>query len=1098
VPFLNEHYFKIENLSELRREAGNRFQEINKLQAMGETAAARDSIMALVEYFEKRDDDVSKTATQLGLFQLASNYKQFAVSKDDYKAAIRQYQKLLDKFPKTLVAEQVFMMIARCHITLADMGLQPEKNYQKAIETLEIIERNRPEAANFPKYKFTELTPGAYFNIDKGRTKAVNRNLAKALYTKAEMIRDMATDTTQVSAELLSDAVLLIGDCYSKLGQGEKAREQYSIIIKYFEESDLVDNAQKAVGESFEYEADKLREKAALETDAAKKQAMQAQANALYMRAAETYLKFINVYLQSGLLSKVHISLGGVYFKLSQDKDAYKTFAQAINSIKVIEEQAKVQLDIGNYYADQKKWDNAIENYAKVLQNYSNTEFASNAQYLLAKSYESKGDTNEALKAYNDVCENFRSSTFYPASAFEISKVYIRQKDYSKAQKYLRQSVSLFPESPVAPQTQYQLGLIYKDMAEGADSTEADLKYRLAIKEFATVTGTYSYSSDWVEKSVLAMGECYMKIGLKDQARSTLDGLRSQTAVVEKFRILGIEGSDSAIVKDYEEQLEKLTEGQAKAQVYIEIGRKLKGEELGLLDSAIAVFNMAIDLSEDTVTRMTAYGELGDCYMKKGEYRRARAVFNDEILKNPRCEEARAVQFAFKVAETYFRDKDHAEAVNHFTAFVEKNPEHDLAPPALYLLGKSHSVLGDHAKAIKQYKKFLKQYPESDMIDNVGLGYGEALQGQKKFKAAIDHLLDFLKKHPDLKNAPSFHFKIAEIYRKDLADADASVPYYEKVLKFPDAFLFSASAYQLGRIFAGKQEDDKAIAAYEQVKRGDIEYFRAAQGEIGSLKAKTDPEGAIQNYEKIESSSDDVADKVIARMGIGDVYAAQKKYQDAVESYTIIYERYVDAEKDLRAAAIIKIIDALNNSQKHKEILDWANRMIREFPDNRYTVNAYYFRANAYYALKRYGKARKAFLDVIDKDTTMLAEIARYQRAECLLSMKKHDAAVSEFDMFIKRFPKSNLVANALFQKANVLWGREQYKKAKSHYIKILKKYPKFQAACWAKNYLAFCYDKENKWRKAKNLYHEVTKKACDKEAVKFAKEQIRAINVKH
>jgi tetratricopeptide (TPR) repeat protein len=398
VPVLNEHYFHIKNLAELRREAGNRFAQIQGFYASGDTKSGHDSTRALIEYFSKNKDEVSVTAAQLGMFQLAAGEKGTALTANDFDAAIYDFNQLLKKFPNTPVAEQVFLLIANSYIALADMGSNTQTNYAKAVENLEIIEKNRPEALNFPKYKFTELKPGKYFNIDKGKIKLANRDIVKRLYTRADLIRETATDTSQVKAEMLSDAVMLIGDCLTKMGQGDKAREQYRIIIDYFKESDLVDDAQKSIGDSYVKEGDWLTPKIASEQNENAKKELVARQRVLYNQAADTYLKFINVYLQSDLISKVYIALGGVYFKLGRAKDAYGTFALAINSIKVIEEQAKVQLDIGNYYYQEKKWDDAIENYGKVLQNYSGTEFAANAQYLLADCYMNKGDSLSALK----------------------------------------------------------------------------------------------------------------------------------------------------------------------------------------------------------------------------------------------------------------------------------------------------------------------------------------------------------------------------------------------------------------------------------------------------------------------------------------------------------------------------------------------------------------------------------------------------------------------------------------------------------------------------------------------------------------------------
>jgi TolA-binding protein len=149
--------------------------------------------------------------------------------------------------------------------------------------------------------------------------------------------------------------------------------------------------------------------------------------------------------------------------------------------------------------------------------------------------------------------------------------------------------------------------------------------------------------------------------------------------------------------------------------------------------------------------------------------------------------------------------------------------------------------------------------------------------------------------------------------------------------------------------------------------------------------------------------------------------------------------------------------------------------------------------------LKRYKEAREVFAVVIDKDTVgNLAEVSEYQRAECLMSMQQGAVGVNELNNFIKKYPKSQLVANALFGVANYEYGLENYSKAKTIYMRMLGEFPSFQAICWVKNYLAFSYNKEGSWRKAKSIYEEVRSSSCDKEAKVFAKDQIQAINVQN
>ncbi len=1106
VPIINEQVLKVENLSERQRAIHRSISDIDAAAASGDSRAERDSTEALIERYSNYTDELSKTAVQLGLFRLASRGLQTALTVTDYENAIDDCNRLLQKFPNTLVAEQIFLIAAKCHIAMADMGSSPRSNFEKAIEYLERIEQNRSEAINFPKYKFVEIKPDRYYNLDRGKVVLKNRDLAKKVYTLEDVIREQATDTTQTKGELLSDAVMEIGHCLSKMGEGAKAREQYSIILDLFKESDLVDKAAKAIADSYVKEADMLDASIIRMTDSSLITETRHKRDKLYESAVDAYLKFLNVYIQSSLLSKATIALGGVYFKLGRNEEAYTTFAKAISSIKVIEEQAKVQLDIGNYYFGEKKWDDAIENYAKVLQNYSGTEFASNAQYLLGECHEAKGDTVSAIKAYETVIEEFRSSKFFPAAASKLATFYMDSKDYARAQQLLRQSVSRFPESNVAAQSQYRIGIIYVQLADadsvkGVSKEQLDIKYRLAIKEFETVVGQYDKAYEWVEKSILEMGKCHMKIGNKDDARKTLDNLSSQQMMVEKYRILGVAGSDSSIVSDFYDQLSKLTDPQAKAVQYIEIGRRLAGEELNLLDSAIAVYRTAISIAKDSVTIMTAYGEMGSVYVQKGEYRKGRRLFQDEVLNNSRCDAQRREQFEFKVADTYFRDKTFDEAIKVLAAYVDRYPDNTLfAPPSLFMLGKSRSMIGDHDGAMREYQRLFDRFPDAkDLIDNAVLAYAEALQGNDEPIEAKDFVLSFVKKNPGTAAMPAHYFKVAELYRMALSRPDSAAYFYEKVLNFPDHYLFSAAAYNLGKLRVAEGRDNDAIEAYAKVKRDDVEYFRVAQGEIGSIKGKTDPVGAIKNYEDIELTSPDVDDKILSRIGIADVYAAQKNYKEAAASYMMVVEKYVETKTDLREVAIVKLIDVLNNDGRYNDIISWADRMIREFPSSKFILNAYYFKANSLSMLKKYNEARDVFKLVMEKDTVgTLAEISQYQRAECLVSMQDGVSAVKEMNLFIQKYPKSQLVANALFSIANYEYGLENYSKAKPIYIRILAEYPAFAAFCWVKNYLAFSYNKEGSWRKAKSIYEEVRGSSCDKDAKNFAKEQIQAINVQN
>lgn len=111
----------------------------------------------------------------------------------------------------------------------------------------------------------------------------------------------------------------------------------------------------------------------------------------------------------------------------------------------------------------------------------------------------------------------------------------------------------------------------------------------------------------------------------------------------------------------------------------------------------------------------------------------------------------------FSAAETAAADPaQHEQAVQQFTAFLERFPQHEQAPKALKQLAMIAQQQGDMRAAITHYERLLREYPGSDQADEaqfmIAFIYEEYLQDLDQARLAYQRVID---NYPDSELAAS-------------------------------------------------------------------------------------------------------------------------------------------------------------------------------------------------------------------------------------------------------------------------------------------------------------------------------------------------------
>jgi len=1048
----------------------------------------------------KRGNDwASEFIVQTAMFNIGVSYK----ANFELDEAIKVWNQLIEEYPKSIYAEVLFLQIgealfAKGKDDLASGNISSaEYRFNQAIEYLKKLEMNREIAAEFPKYKYADLEPETYVNVDKA-SKAKSQVKQKTdIYTSEQAEADLSgkSEDDNSSGYYLEDAIKKIGECYTELGKTDSARMQYQLLLDYFPESDNLDDAQKLIADSYIRDGDMILQEAD-STDAS----AQRKATEQYELAVKSYLKFINVFPQSDLISDVYIALGDAYNKLQRRNDATKAFASALGMAKEAEDQAKVQLQIGNYYFERERYDEAIDAYQIILNNFLSTEVAPNAQYMLAQCYFDKGDTTDAVKAYEVILDIYKTSSFLPNAAYKLGDYYMNKKNYKDARRAFNTGCINAPESNFAARSKHQMGMIWiRTAKETNDPKEKEIAYKAAIKEFENLIKNYGTPDD-ADRARYQIAVCYKEMNMEEAAKKVAEKVENLEISFDIFTLFGFDDQDlEDQIATLDLKIQEAKGKETKSQIMLKKGSVLS-DKMEKYDEALEVYEQAKEMTAKNSKKIKADVNIAKIYGKKNDYDKAAELYN-ELIENPRVNEGLRQQLSINLYDIYFKAKKYDEAYAGFDNFAASHPTHSSAAYAVYRMGSIYAVQKEYEKAMEKYQTVIDKFANSNMYDKAVLGVGEQMINLGEYRKGLNYLKDFIEDTLSLTSAPSFFMKMAEVYTQHLDNKEEAINLYQKIINnYPDSHLFSYSAYKLGVLYKEMNNDKKAMEIFEMVKVEDKAIFRAAQSEIGRLLAKTDPEKAITYYQNIVDASETPEDSARAMIGIGDVYSAIKKWRNAGDKFGEVYDFYTGDDTTLLAGALVKRVDALVNGKMFSKAIETANIMQKKYPDHPLTINTYYFESTALFQLKRYKSARNVMYKIIELDRNpQLTEIAYYQLGDSYYFGKQLNAAIQKYSEYVKKYPKGTFTARAVYMRATCYLSQQppNYEKARDGYYKVVTQYPNYDDICMAKYYLAICYDRLDQGKSALKYLNQVIKGGCNKKARELAKKKRDDILVK-
>lgn len=371
--------------------------------------------------------------------------------------AINEFRSIQEKFPNSEYAEVSLYTIGWIHFQ--------KKEYSKSIEQYNNV---------ISKYPKTKLEPIIYYSIGDANFNMENYDTAIDNYEK--VISQFP------SSQYVFDAVTGIQYSYVAKGNPEKAVSFLDEFVSKNPSLSYADQLMFKKGEIYY----SLRQ---------------------YDKAKKEYQSFTSAYPNSKLAADGYYWIGKSAQNLGQSEEAIFNFEKVFNGYKSSELASASILEMGLIYRSSKNYDAAVNIYNRGISELKKSAKIPEFQYNKGMTLLEKNNFQEAYSMFEEVVMYNPGTVFGDKSKFELALIDIAAKRYAAADEYLT-SLSENRTDDLGAKSQYYLGQSLYDQG----------KYKDAITSLVRVRTVYSRYEEWLMKSYLLLGDCYVKLNDKRNA----------------------------------------------------------------------------------------------------------------------------------------------------------------------------------------------------------------------------------------------------------------------------------------------------------------------------------------------------------------------------------------------------------------------------------------------------------------------------------------------------------------------------------------------------------------------------------------------------
>lgn len=405
---------------------------------------------------------IFKKLFQSGKFSTDDPYTYYQYAQALYKsgeteAAINEFQKLQQKFPKTSYGENSLF-------TIGFIRFQ-DGEYKNAIDDYRNV---------ILIYKNTSLAPvvyysigDAYFNLEMYDSAIVNYQNVMVKYP---------------SSDYVYDAVNGIQYSYVAMGKPENAINLINGFVSQNPNLKFSDQIYFKKGEIY-----------------------YSQHN--YQNAKASYQEFIAKYPKSSLVPEAYYWLGKSAQNLKDNDEAIFYFNKVFESYPESESAAVSVIELGRMYDEAGNYQASIEVMEKATSELKDSPRLPEILFIKGTAYIKAKDEQKAYGTFEELAMYHRETLFADKAKIEMGLIDLAATRYEVADKNFLE-VAEKRTDELGASAQYYYGLSLYEQNKTTD----------AISALVRIRTVFSIYDEWLSKSYMLLGDCYVKLNDKRKA----------------------------------------------------------------------------------------------------------------------------------------------------------------------------------------------------------------------------------------------------------------------------------------------------------------------------------------------------------------------------------------------------------------------------------------------------------------------------------------------------------------------------------------------------------------------------------------------------
>lgn len=529
--------------------------------------------------------------------------------------------------------------------------------------------------------------------------------------------------------------------------------------------------------------------------------------------AKERFERIIEEYPGSPLIRDATLRLAAISFRQRDYAGARVHLAQ-VNPATARQKHewlflmADVEYWTGNY-------DQAQHRYRELLKEFPRGEFSRQAHFGLANTYLHLNKLTEAKQEFRQVTG--QNDSLAQVALYQIGTIALLQGNTSEAMTAFEELAGRFPYDAYADNAYFQIGMMRYRTQQVAEGRR---QFQLAARLFPEseirpdayrMLGEASLAVGDMRNAQFAFGQV-RKLLMESPSKQN-QALLAEVRLKEGIALYHL-GRFNTSAERFEEFIREHRNHQRLGD-----GHFWRGEALyqaGKFEEAEQAFATALTLlRNDHPRRIEAlYGQAWALFEQK-KFRKALTAFDRFIEENPRGE--RTVDARLRQADCYFFLREYDSANQLYAKLAELKSDPRLAEYAAFQLGLSFIQRGDTERGIEHLRDFLRRHPNSVYVEVVQFNIAWSYFSREQYGRALEEFRMFERLYPESQLMPRVLLNSGDALY-NLAQYDSARVYYRRVIEeYPKSLLVPDATNGLQFTYRAQGRAQEAVAALEEI-----------------------------------------------------------------------------------------------------------------------------------------------------------------------------------------------------------------------------------------------------------------------------------------